>query len=100
MTKTETSNEAAPVAVDESAITSQMRKVMNYTTDNGRAAKPGLTELLGIRHTRVHNLMREMKESELLRIDGGGKNKSHLPEYGICPFYGTAAAIQSVHDSG
>lgn len=71
-------NEAAPAAVDESAITSQMRKVMAYIADNGQATEPELEELLGIRHTRVYNLTREMKELGLLCIDGRGKNKRYL----------------------
>lgn len=71
-------NEAAPAVVDESAITSQMRKVMDYIADNGQATEPELTELLGIRHTRVYNLTREMKDLGLLCIDGRGKNKRYL----------------------
>lgn len=73
-------NEAAPIAVDESAITSQMRKVLDYIEENGQATEPELTKLLGIRHTRVYNLTREMKDLGLLRIDGRGKNKRYLPK--------------------
>ena len=71
-------NEAVPAAVDESAVTSQMRTVMDYIEDNGQATDPELEELLGVRHTRVYNLTREMKELGLLRIDGRGKNKRYL----------------------
>ena len=71
-------NEASPLAPDESRITYQMRKVLDYIADNGQATDTALEEILDVKHTRVYNLTREMKELGLLRIEGRGKDKKYL----------------------
>lgn len=71
-------NEASPIVPDESKVTYQMRKVMDYITDNGQATDAELEEILEVKHTRVYNLTREMKELGLLRIEGRGKDKKYL----------------------
>lgn len=71
-------NEAMPPIPDKSAITYQMRKVMDFISDNGKATDAELEELLGVKHTRLYNLTREMKELGLIRIDGRGKDKEYL----------------------
>jgi len=74
-------NEATPPAPDESAITYQMRKVVNYIAENGRARDAELEKLLGVKHTRVYNLTHEMKDLGLLIIEGRGKDKTYLLKY-------------------
>lgn len=69
-------NEVSPIAQDESKVTYQMRKVMDYIADNGQATDAELEEILAVKHTRIYNLTREMKELGLLRIEGRGKNKN------------------------
>ena len=71
-------NEASPLAPDESKVTYQMRKVLDYIADNGQATDTELEEILEVKHTRVYNLTHEMKELGLLRIDGRGKDKKYL----------------------
>ena len=71
-------NEAAPSEPDESAITYQMRKVIDFIADQGQATDAELEKLLDVKHTRVYNLTREMKDLGLLRIDGRGKAKKYL----------------------
>ena len=71
-------NEASPLAPDESKVTYQMRKVLDYIADNGQATDTELEEILQVKHTRVYNLTREMKELGLLRIEGRGKDKKYL----------------------
>ena len=71
-------NEASLLAPDESRITYQMRKVLDYIADNGQATDTELEEILDVKHTRVYNLTREMKELGLLRIEGRGKDKKYL----------------------
>lgn len=71
-------NEASPPPPDESRVTCQMRKVMNYIADNGQATDAELEEILGVKHTRAYNLTREMKELGLIRIEGRGKDKKYL----------------------
>ncbi|MBQ0025985.1 MAG: putative DNA binding domain-containing protein [Lachnospiraceae bacterium] len=71
-------NEAKPPKPDESAITYQMREVTNYIADNGHATDAELEKLLEVKHTRLYNLTREMKELGLIRIDGRGKGKKYM----------------------
>ena len=71
-------NEASPLPPDESAITDQMRRVIDYIADNGQATDTELEELLDVKHTRLYNLVREMKELKILRIEGRGKDKRYL----------------------
>ena len=71
-------NEASPLAPDESKVTYQMRKVLDYIADNGQATDTELEEILEVKHTRVYNLTREMKELGLLHIEGRGKDKKYL----------------------
>ena len=71
-------NEAFPLAPDESKVTYQMHKVIDYITDNGQATDTELEKILEVKHTRVYTLTREMKELGLLRIEGRGKNKKYL----------------------
>ena len=73
-------NEAAPSEPDESAITYQMRKVIDYIADHGQATDAELEKLLEVKHTRVYYLTREMKNLGLLRIEGRGKAKKYLPK--------------------
>ena len=55
-----------------------MRRVLDFITDNGPTTDTELEELLEIKHTRVYNLTREMKDLGLLRIEGRGKEKKYL----------------------
>ena len=71
-------NEVSPMAPDEGAITCQMRKVLDYIADNGHATDTELEEILEVKHTRVYNLTREMKDLGLLRVEGRGKDKKYL----------------------
>lgn len=71
-------NEASPLTSDESAITNQMRRVIDYITDNGQATDSEIEVLLDIKHTRVYNLMREMKDLGIIHIEGRGKDKRYL----------------------
>ena len=71
-------NEAVPLVPDESSITYQMREVLDYIAANGQVTDPELEEILDVKHTRVYNLTREMKDLGLLRIEGRGKGKKYL----------------------
>ncbi len=73
-------NETAPAAPDESRITYQMREVMHYITENDGATDADLEDILDVKHTRVYNLTREMKDLGLLSIKGRGKDKRYLPK--------------------
>ena len=71
-------NEISPLAPDESIITYQMHKVLDYITNNGQATDIELEEILNVKHTRIYYLTREMKDLGLIRIEGRGKDKKYL----------------------
>lgn len=71
-------NEAVSAAPDESAITYQMRRVIDFITENGPATDAELEDLLDVKHTRVYNLTHEMKDLGIIRIEGRGKDKKYM----------------------
>lgn len=71
-------NEEYKAELDESKITYQMHKVMDYIEDNGQATDSELEELLTVKRTRIYNLTHEMMALGLLCIEGRGKDKKYL----------------------
>ena len=71
-------NETSPFVPDESKITYQMRLVMDYIANNEQVTDAELEDLLGVKQTRVYNLMQEMKKLGLIHSEGRGKNKRYL----------------------
>lgn len=63
---------------NESALTPQMKNVLAFITENGSATDEELENLLGVKHTRIYNLMREMKSHGLVVVDGRGKDKRYV----------------------
>lgn len=62
---------------DESTLTLQMRNVLAYITENGSATDEELENLLGVKHTRIYNLMQELKNLGFIVVDGRGKGKRY-----------------------
>ena len=54
-----------------------MCKILDYIADNGQATDAELEELLAIKHTRVYNLTREMKDLGLIYIEGRGRDRKY-----------------------
>ena len=71
-------NEGNANTPDNTAVTAQMRKVIDFISQNGQATDTELCALLDVKQTRVYNLTREMRELGLIRIDGRGKEKRYL----------------------
>lgn len=71
-------NEALSAAGNGAAPTEQMRRVLEFLAANGFATDADLEALLGVKHTRLYNLTREMAANGLLRIEGKGKEKKYL----------------------
>lgn len=73
-------NAAPAISVDHAArITDQMKTVLDYMERHGQITDPELEELLGVKKTRVFNLVKEMKELDLIETVGRGKEKRYLP---------------------
>ena len=73
-------NEVSAIAADESKVSAQMREVLDFIAKKGYATDSELEEKLKLKHTRVYNLTREMKELGILRIEGRGKDKKFFPK--------------------
>lgn len=68
---------AAPRASENTSadITDQMRAVLDFIKKNGQISDAEIESLLGVKKTRVFNLMKEMKELGLVTAEGRGKDK-------------------------
>ena len=71
-------NEVLSAAGNGATPTEQMRRVLEFLAANGFATDADLEALLGVKHTRLYNLTREMAANGLLRIEGKGKEKKYL----------------------
>ncbi len=60
------------------AITPQMQRVLSYIKENGQITDEEIRSLLGIRQTRAYELTRQMRELELIQVDGRGTKKRYL----------------------
>lgn len=65
---------------NERNITPQMQKVLKYIAENGAVTEAQLEALLGVKHTRLYNLMREMTALGLVVSVGRGQSKKYLPK--------------------
>ena len=63
---------------DKGEVTYQMHKVISFIEENGPTTDAELQDLLGIKHTRAYLLTREMKDRNLLRAEGRGKDKKYF----------------------
>ena len=59
----------------KSALTPQMKKVLDYLEVHGEISDVKLQALLGVKRTRAFNLTKQMSEAGLLTIIGRGKNR-------------------------
>ncbi len=72
-------NEASETAQkDDVFVTAQMRQVLKFISNNENATDADLEQFLGVKHTRLYNLLREMKELGLIRVVGRGKEKRYV----------------------
>lgn len=56
-------------------ITPQMQKVIDYISAHGQITDEEIGSLLNIKKTRIFNLVRQMRESNVLLVNGRGKDK-------------------------
>lgn len=62
----------------EAVITPQMQKVLSYLSENGSIAEDTVQTLLGIKKTRAFDLMKQMRQMELIQVIGRGAGKRYM----------------------
>ncbi len=62
----------------ETVITPQMQKVLSYISENGHITDEEVQALLGIKKTRAFDLMKQMRNTELIKVVGRGSGKKYL----------------------
>ena len=73
-----TVSEAAQATL--TAVTPQMKTVLDYLAEYGEMTDEDLQELLNVKKTRAYLIARQMSESGLINIVGRGTGKKYLPK--------------------
>ena len=63
----------------DSPVTAQMQKVLNYISAHGHITDEEVQFLLGIKRTRAFGLMKQMRNMGLVQMAGRGAEKEYLP---------------------
>ena len=72
-------NAASDIAPKQaSPVTAQMQKVLDYISEHGQITDEEVQSLLGIKKTRAFNLMKQMRNMELVQMIGRGAQKLYL----------------------
>jgi ATP-dependent DNA helicase RecG len=61
-------------------VTAQMQKVLDYISEHGQITDEEVQSLLEIKKTRAFDLMKKMREMELVQMIGRGAEKRYLPK--------------------
>ena len=61
-----------------SPVTAQMQQILDFIAEQGQITDEEVQTLLGIKKTRAFNLMKQMRELELVQMTGRGANKRYL----------------------
>ena len=59
-------------------VTAQMQKVLDYIAEHGQITDNEVQSLLGIKKTRTFELIKKMREMELIHILGRGSEKKYV----------------------
>lgn len=73
-----TVSEAAQATL--TAVTPQMKTVLDYLAEYGEMTDEDLQELLNVKKTRAYLIARQMSENGLINIVGRGTGKKYLPK--------------------
>ena len=70
---------ATPDSISEqkSAVTPQMQKVLSFISEHGQITDAEVQSLLGIKKTRAFNLIKQMRDMELVQMLGRGEEKRY-----------------------
>lgn len=69
---------SSSVPKQASPVTAQMQKVLDYIFEHGQITDEEVQSLLGIKKTRAFNLVKQMREMELINVVGRGSEKHYL----------------------
>ena len=61
-----------------SPVTAQMQKVLDYISEHGHITDEEVQSLLEIKKTRAFELMKQMRNMELINVVGRGSGKHYL----------------------
>ena len=70
-----TADSAPKMATD---VTQQMQKVLSYISEHGQITDEEIQSLLGIKKTRAFDLVKQMREMDLVQVVGRGTEKRYL----------------------
>ena len=59
-------------------VTRQMQKVLSYISEHGQITDEEIQSLLGIKKTRAFDLVKQMREMDLVQVIGRGAEKRYL----------------------
>lgn len=71
---------AVPAAEIESipAITPQMQKVLDYIKANGQITEKEISDLLGLKKTRIFTVAKQLRDLGLTKVVGRGESKKYI----------------------
>ena len=69
---------AATAPKQASPVTAQMQKVLDYISEHGQITDEEVQSLLGIKKTRAFELMKQMRNMELINVVGRGTGKKYV----------------------
>lgn len=59
-------------------VTAQMQKILDFIEENGQITDIEIQELLGLKKTRAFLLAKQMRDEDLIRVEGRGDSKKYL----------------------
>lgn len=63
---------------NETAVTPQMKKILDFIEKNGQITDNEIQKLLGLKKTRAFILTKQMRDYGLITVDGRGNNKKYV----------------------
>lgn len=62
---------------EEKALNDQQRTILQYIERNGAITEETAQKLLGVKRTRAYVILKEMRDSGLIEVQGRGQNKTY-----------------------
>ena len=62
---------------EEKALNDQQRTILQYIERNGAITEETVQKLLGVKRTRAYVILKEMRDSSLIEVQGRGQNKKY-----------------------
>ena len=69
---------SSAVPKQTSPVTAQMQKVLDYISEHGQITEEDVQTLLGIKKTRAFDLMKQMRNMEVIAVVGRGAGKKYV----------------------